>query len=77
MPDHPTISNEPDQGSPALPSHPALTRRTLLGGAGIAVGAVLVSPTSMPAIAPAASQAVSVNKVRAKGMLLKCFTGIT
>jgi len=35
-----------------------LTRRTLLGGAGIAVGAVLASP-GVPAIAPAAAQPVS------------------
>jgi len=58
MDNHP-ISTEPGSGSPALPSHPALTRRRLLGGAGVAVGAVLVSPPGMPAIAPAAAQAVS------------------
>src|SRR5215207_11297809 len=59
MADHPTISkNGPDQGLPALPSNPPLTRRTLLGGAGIAVGAVLASP-GMPVIAPAAAQPVS------------------
>ena len=33
MDNHPTISTEPGSGSPALPSHPALTRRRLLGGA--------------------------------------------
>jgi hypothetical protein len=46
MGDQSTISTEPGQGSPALPSHPVLTRRTLLGGAGLA-------------IAPAAAQAAS------------------
>ena len=59
MADHPIIFNEPGQGLPAPPSHPVLTRRTLLGGAGIAVGAVLAPPLGMPAIAPAAAQAVS------------------
>src|SRR5712691_4556458 len=58
MDNHP-ISTEPGSGSPALSSHPALTRRRLLGGAGMAVGAVLASPPGMPAIAPAAAQAVS------------------
>jgi hypothetical protein len=43
----------------ALPSHPTLTRRKVLGGAGMAVGAVLASSPGMPAIAPAAAQAVS------------------
>jgi hypothetical protein len=61
MADHPIIFNEPGQGLPALPSHPVLTRRTLLGGAVIAVGAVLAPPLGMPAIAPAAAQAVSTN----------------
>ncbi len=38
----------------------AVTRRSLLGGAGIAVGAaVLASPPSMPGIAPAAAQPAS------------------
>ncbi len=59
MGDHPTISTEPGPGSPASPSHPTLSRRTLLGGAGAAVGAVLASPPGMPAIASAAAQAVS------------------
>jgi len=59
MADHPTIlKNGPDQGLPALPSYAPLTRRTLLGGTGIALGAVLASP-GMPVIAPAAAQPVS------------------
>ena len=59
MTDHPTISTESDLASPALPTT-AVTRRSLLGGAGIAVGAaVLASPPSMPGIAPAAAQPVS------------------
>ena len=59
MADHPTISTESDLASPALPTT-AVTRRSLLGGAGIAVGAAaLASPPSMPGIAPAAAQPVS------------------
>ena len=59
MADHPTISTESDLTSPVLPTT-AVTRRTLLGGAGIAVGAaVLASPPSMSGIAPAAAQTVS------------------
>ena len=59
MADHPTISTESDLASPTLPTT-AVTRRSLLGGAGIAVGAaVLASPPSMPGIAPAAAQPVS------------------
>ena len=59
MADHPTISTESDLASSALPTT-AVTRRSLLGGAGIAVGAaVLASPPSMPGIAPAAAQPVS------------------
>ncbi|MBM6579407.1 vanadium-dependent haloperoxidase [Microvirga sp. BT689] len=59
MADHPTISTESDLTSPALPTT-AVTRRSLLGGAGIAVGAaVLASPPSMPGITPAAAQPVS------------------
>ena len=59
MADHPTISTESDLASRALPTT-AITRRTLLGGTGIAVGAaVLASPPSMPGIAPAAAQPVS------------------
>ncbi|MCK1512074.1 vanadium-dependent haloperoxidase [Bradyrhizobium sp. 190] len=60
MADHPTISTESDLASPALPTTAVVTRRSLLGGAGIAVGAaVLASPPSMPGIAPAAAQPVS------------------
>ena len=60
MADHPTISTESDLASPALPTTTTVTRRSLLGGAGIAVGAaVLASPPSMPGIAPAAAQPVS------------------
>ena len=59
MADHPTISTESDLASRALPTT-AITRRTLLGSTGIAVGAaVLASPPSMPGIAPAAAQPVS------------------
>ena len=59
MADHPTISTESDLASPTLPTA-AVTRRLLLGGAGIAVGtAMLASPPSMPGIAPAAAQPVS------------------
>jgi hypothetical protein len=59
MADHPTISTESDLASPALPTT-TVTRRSLLGGAGIAVGAaVLASPPSMSGIAPAAAQTVS------------------
>ena len=43
MADHPTISNESDLASPALPTT-AITRRSLLGGAGIAVGAAVCYP---------------------------------
>jgi hypothetical protein len=60
MADHLTISTESDLTSPALSTTTAVTRRSLLGGAGIAVGAaVLASPPSMPGIAPAAAQPVS------------------
>ena len=59
MADHPTISTESDLASQA-PPQTAVTRRSLLGGAGIAVGAaVLASPPSMPGIAPAAAQPVT------------------
>ena len=40
MADHPTISTESDLASPALPTI-AVTRRSLLGGTGIAVGAAV------------------------------------
>ena len=59
MGDHPTISTEPGLGSPASPSRPTLSRRKLLGGAGLAVGATLAPPLGMPAITPAAGQAVT------------------
>jgi hypothetical protein len=58
MDDPSTMATEPDPGSPALPSHPVLTRRTLLGAAGIAAGVVLAPPLGLPALAPAAAQAV-------------------
>ena len=60
MADHPIIPTESELASPALPST-SVTRRSLLGGAGIAVGAaVLASPPGMPGIAPAAAQTVGV-----------------
>jgi hypothetical protein len=59
MGDHPTISTESGPGSSAVPSHPALTRRRLLGGAGIAVGAVIAPLPDMPGVGPAAAQGVS------------------
>ena len=59
MGDHPTISTESGPGSSAVPSHPALTRRRLLGGVGIAVGAVIAPLPDMPGVGPAAAQAVS------------------
>ncbi|WP_245288257.1 hypothetical protein [Bradyrhizobium sp. Ec3.3] len=53
MPNHPTISTEPLTSS-ALPTT-TVTRRLLVGRAGIAVGAaVLASTPSMPGIAEAA-----------------------
>jgi hypothetical protein len=55
MADYPTISTEPDQATPALPAT-AFTRRTLLGGAGIAVGAALAASPPVLAISPAAAQ---------------------
>jgi hypothetical protein len=56
MANHLTISTESDLASPALPTT-AVTRRSLLGGAGIAVGAaVLASPPSMPGISGAACE---------------------
>src|ERR1700730_8996453 len=53
MGDHPTISTESGPGSSAVPSHPALTRRRLLGGAGIA------PLPDMPGVGPAAAQGES------------------
>src|SRR5215470_11036753 len=59
MANHLTITTETDLASPALPTT-AVTRRSLLGGAGIAVGAaVLASPPSTPGIATAAAQPAS------------------
>ncbi|HEY9455146.1 MAG TPA: vanadium-dependent haloperoxidase [Bradyrhizobium sp.] len=59
MADHPTISTESDLASPALPTA-VVTRRSLLGKAGIAVSAaVLASPPGMPGIATAAAQPAS------------------
>src|SRR3954471_21694914 len=55
MADYPTISTEPDQATPALPAT-GFTRRTLLGGAGIAVGAALAASPPVLAISPAAAQ---------------------
>jgi hypothetical protein len=55
MADYPTISTEPDQATPALPAT-AFTRRRLLGGAGIAVGAALAASPPVLAISPAAAQ---------------------
>ena len=64
MANHPTISTESDLASPALPTT-AVTRRSLLGGTGIAVGAaVLASPPSMPGIATAAAQPASADDPR-------------
>jgi hypothetical protein len=59
MGDHSTISTESGPGSSAVPSHPALTRRRLLGGAGIAVGAVIAPLPDMLGVGPAAAQGVS------------------
>ncbi|SFU93646.1 twin-arginine translocation signal domain-containing protein, partial [Bradyrhizobium arachidis] len=60
MADHATIPTESRLASPG-PST-AITRRSLLGGTGIAVGAaVLASPPSMPGFAPALAQPASAN----------------
>src|SRR5215472_9987844 len=56
MADHSTIATESGSGSPALRSHSTLTRRGLLGGAGVAVGSVLAPSPAMHAIAPATAQ---------------------
>src|SRR6516162_1862594 len=56
MADHPTVSTKSGPASPAQPSHTILTRRGLLGGAGVAVGALLAPPPGIPAIAPAAAE---------------------
>jgi hypothetical protein len=58
MADHSTISTESRLASPG-PST-AITRRSLLGGTGVAVGAaVLASPPGVPGFAPALAQPVS------------------
>ncbi|MCP3369070.1 vanadium-dependent haloperoxidase [Bradyrhizobium cajani] len=59
MADHPTISTESNLASPALPTT-TVTRRSLLGSAGIAAGAaVLASPPSMLGTTAASAQPVS------------------
>lgn len=58
MADHSTVSTESRLASPGLST--AITRRSLLGGTGIAVGAaVLAPPSSMPTFSPALAQPVS------------------
>ncbi|UWU89639.1 vanadium-dependent haloperoxidase [Bradyrhizobium sp. CB1015] len=58
MADHSTNSTESRLASPGLST--AITRRSLLGGTGIAVGAaVLAPPPSMPGFAPALAQPAS------------------
>ncbi|MHC2619933.1 hypothetical protein ACVIW2_001965 [Bradyrhizobium huanghuaihaiense] len=58
MADHSTVPTESCLASPG--SSTAITRRSLLGGTGIAVGAaVLASPPSMSGFAPALAQPVS------------------
>ena len=56
MADHSTVSTKSSPASPAQPSQTILTRRGLLGGAGVAVGAVLAPSPGIPAIAQAAAQ---------------------
>ena len=58
MADHSVILTESDQVTPALPTT-ALTRRSLLGGAGMAVGTLLAASPPVLAISPAAAQAVN------------------
>ena len=55
MADHSIISTEPDEATPALPTT-ALTRRSVLGGAGVAVSTVLAASPPVLAISPAAAQ---------------------
>jgi hypothetical protein len=57
MANHLIISTEFDLASRPLPAT-AVTRRSLLGGAGVAVGAA-APPPGMPGIAPAAAQPAS------------------
>ncbi|WP_244469633.1 twin-arginine translocation signal domain-containing protein, partial [Bradyrhizobium japonicum] len=79
MVDHSTVSTESSLASPGLST--AITRRSLLGGTGIAVGAaVLASPPSMPGFAPALAQPVNADtrpldaafKHRAFGVRVVC-----
>ncbi|MBR0916579.1 vanadium-dependent haloperoxidase [Bradyrhizobium sp. 521_C7_N1_3] len=79
MADHSTVSTESSLASPGLST--AITRRSLLGGTGIAVGAaVLASPPSMPGFAPALAQPVNADtrpldaafKHRAFGVRVVC-----
>ena len=57
MAEHSTISStKPSPTLPALPSHTTLTRRGLLGGAGVTAGVVLAPRPGLPVIAPAAAQ---------------------
>jgi hypothetical protein len=58
MASHLTLSTDYDLRSPALPT-PAVTRRSLLGGASIAAGAVLATPSILSGIVPAAAQPLS------------------
>ena len=55
MADHSVISTEIDQAMPAPPTT-AFTRRSLLGGAGLAVGTVLAASPPVLGISPAAAQ---------------------
>src|SRR5215472_7314112 len=56
MADRSPISTELGPASPAVPSQPTLTRRGLLGGAGMAAGATLAPLPGMSTINPAAAQ---------------------
>ena len=55
MADHSVISTEIDQAMPAPPTT-ALSRRSLLGGAGLAVGTVLAASPPVLGVSPAAAQ---------------------
>jgi len=59
MADRSPISTELGPASPAVPSQPTLTRRGLLGGAGMAAGATLAPLPGMSTINPAAAQTAS------------------
>src|SRR5215470_16159736 len=56
MADHSTFATDSGSGSPTLRSHRTLTRRGLLGGDGVAVGAVLAPSPAMHAIPPVKAQ---------------------